>query len=130
MKSRLLKILKPVATTLALGFTYVVIYKLTGFSLFCPIKKFTGLYCPGCGVSRMFLHLLRLDFAGAFSSNCVLFVMLPIFGAFGAVHAYRYVRYNEHGLKKWENTLCYVCIGILLVFGAARNLFPIDILVP
>lgn len=31
----------------------------------CVIRHFTGIPCPGCGMSRAWLHALRLDFAGA-----------------------------------------------------------------
>lgn len=31
----------------------------------CPLKLLTGLDCPGCGLSRALLCLLRLDFQGA-----------------------------------------------------------------
>jgi hypothetical protein len=31
----------------------------------CPFANLTGLPCPGCGLTRATLHLLRADFAGA-----------------------------------------------------------------
>lgn len=31
----------------------------------CPAVLITGLPCPGCGMTRAFVHLLHLDFAGA-----------------------------------------------------------------
>ena len=32
----------------------------------CPIKYFFGVSCPGCGMTRAWLRVLHLDFAGAF----------------------------------------------------------------
>ena len=32
----------------------------------CPIKFLTGLSCPGCGMTRAYLSLLKLDFPSAF----------------------------------------------------------------
>ena len=32
----------------------------------CPIKYLTGVSCMGCGMTRAYLSLLRLDFANAF----------------------------------------------------------------
>jgi hypothetical protein len=32
----------------------------------CPSKVFLGIPCPGCGLSRAFMSVLRLDFAAAF----------------------------------------------------------------
>lgn len=31
----------------------------------CPIKKLIGIDCPGCGMQRSILALLRFDFAGS-----------------------------------------------------------------
>ena len=47
---------------------------IAGFYLFlelvlgvtCPILYFTGISCAGCGMSRAWMCLLHLDFAGAF----------------------------------------------------------------
>ncbi len=35
----------------------------------CPIRRLTGHICPGCGMSRAWLALLRLDIAGAFRAH-------------------------------------------------------------
>lgn len=37
--------------------------------IFCPIRHFTGIPCPGCGMSRALGCLLRLDFEGSLHSN-------------------------------------------------------------
>ena len=42
---------------------YCVIALLTNMP--CPIHWITGISCPGCGMTRGLLHLLRLDFSGA-----------------------------------------------------------------
>ena len=42
----------------ALGWKYL-------YSL-CPVVVITGFPCPGCGLTRAGVRLLRLDFAGAF----------------------------------------------------------------
>ncbi len=37
--------------------------------IFCPIRHFTGIPCPGCGMSRALGCLLRLDIQGSLRSN-------------------------------------------------------------
>lgn len=32
----------------------------------CPVRHLTGIICPGCGMSRAWLAVLRLDLAAAF----------------------------------------------------------------
>ena len=38
---------------------------LEAFGVTCPIRFLTGISCAGCGMSRAWLSLLRLDLAGA-----------------------------------------------------------------
>ena len=130
MRQRFFKLLKPTAVILAIGFTYYLFHELTGFALFCPFRQFLGLYCPGCGISRMFFHLFRLEFAEAFSSNCVVFCMLPIAAGMALFHACRYVRSGSAKLNKAENAGIVITCVILIVFAVVRNLWRIDILVP
>lgn len=41
----------------------------------CPLHTMTGLWCPGCGVTRATHHLLHGDVGAALGSN----VFLPVF---------------------------------------------------
>ena len=130
MKKRFFRAMKPIVILLAIGFIYALFYLITGFGIPCPIKAATGLYCPGCGITRMFINIIRLDLPAAFSSNCVVFCVLPFF-VFGAVrHFYRYIRYGEKDLSRIENVLLIILIIVLLLFAVLRNVFPVDVLVP
>lgn len=125
-----MRIAKPTAVVLAIGFTYFLIHELTGFSLFCPIYKVFGVYCPGCGVGRMCVHLAHGELARAFSSNCVIFCLIPILLGFAIFHAVRYVRFGEKKMYKAERVGVWVLVALLLIFAVVRNLYPIDVLVP
>src|SRR5574344_1220535 len=46
-------------------------------SLPCPFISLFGIPCPGCGMTRAFIALSRLDIPGAFSANPV-FPAVPI----------------------------------------------------
>lgn len=35
----------------------------------CPVQTLTGVQCPGCGMTRAAMSLLRLDFKGAAAHN-------------------------------------------------------------
>lgn len=130
MLLRVKKIAKPTAIVLAIGFTYILIHELTGFSLGCPIYKVFGVYCPGCGVGRMTFHLLHFEISEAFSSNCVVFCLLPIALLELVFHGCRYIRYGDGSFYKAERIGLWVVIGILVTFSVVRNLYPIDILIP
>ncbi len=43
----------------------------------CPLRYLTGIPCPGCGMTRAALALLRLDFADAFSWHPMIFAIVP-----------------------------------------------------
>lgn len=124
MKQRFYRIAKPTAIVMAIGFSYILLHELTGFSLHCPLRQLTGIYCPGCGMGRMCFHLLRFEFAEAFHDNCVIFCLLPIALVEAVVHGYRYIRYGNGRFNRAENIGVWVVVAILLVFGGVRNIFP------
>lgn len=121
-KQRLLRLIGGVCVVCFLGGAYALVCIYLGYGLPCLFRTLTGLQCPGCGVSRMCLCLLRLDFAGAWAANPVLLVLLP-FGAILAVRlAVRYVKSGSRRLTKTENILTYAACAVLLVYGVVRNL--------
>ena len=130
MKQRFLQISKPTAIVLAIGFAYLLLHELTGFSIFCPVYKISGMYCPGCGVSRMFFHLFNGEIYEAFSSNCLLFCLLPVAVFECLFHGYRYVRYGNGRFFKAERIGLWVVVGLLVAFGILRNVVRADILIP
>lgn len=85
-------------------------------------NTFTGLLCPGCGVSRMFLALLRFDFAEAFSWNPVVFLSLPILAYLIGRIIYRYIVFDDSKINRFERVLTWTILICLLFFGIWRNL--------
>ena len=59
---------------LAIALIYIVFY-IVGVG--CPIKFLTGISCAGCGMTRAYLSLLRLDVAAAFHYH-PLFLLPPL----------------------------------------------------
>lgn len=53
------------------------VMKRTGIG--CVFLYFLGIPCPGCGMTRALLALLRLDLAAAFSYHPLIFVMPYVF---------------------------------------------------
>lgn len=51
---------------LALALLTWTLYHITGINTGCYTKAFTGLPCPGCGMTRAWLSAFRLDFKSAF----------------------------------------------------------------
>ncbi|WP_294553663.1 DUF2752 domain-containing protein [uncultured Pseudoflavonifractor sp.] len=105
-----------------IGLAYAVFVGLTGLSIPCPVRALTGLLCPGCGVTRLCMALLRLDFAAAWDANPVLLLLLPVLAALLARQAARYVKSGRSALSRGESALVWGMAAVLLLWGVARNL--------
>lgn len=120
---RLRHLCRILALVLGAGLLYVLLcFARGGPVISCPFYRLTGLQCPGCGVSRMCLALLRLDFAAAFQANAMLLALLPVGLVFGAAHAVRFVRTGPCALTRLERTAVWIMAALLVIFGIWRNL--------
>ena len=111
------------------GGVYSVFTLLTGWGIPCPVHLLTGWSCPGCGISRFFLALLRLDLPGALSQNLAVAVLLPLWIGVGMVEFW----WNPKALEEPSALLRCLELGsvvFLLVFGVLRNLPGFEFLLP
>ncbi len=120
---RLRHLCRILALVLGAGLLYVLLCFVRGGPVIsCPFYRLTGLQCPGCGVSRMCLALLHLDFAAAFQANAMLLALLPVGLVFCAAHAVRFVRTGPCALTRLEQTAVWIMAALLVIFGIWRNL--------
>lgn len=61
-------------------------------AVLCPFRALTNLPCPGCGMTRAFLALGRLDFAGAWARNPLSFPLAALMALFAAGRVPRVAR--------------------------------------
>lgn len=80
MKSTSLQIkqIRIVALLLLIGVIYAFIVRYTSFCIPCFFNVITGLKCPGCGITHLFLSLMNFDIPSAFYANPYLFITSPI----------------------------------------------------
>ena len=104
--------------------TYLILGHKFGIYLFCPIHKITGLYCPGCGITRMLYSILKLDFYKAFRYNILVFILFfP--GLFLFIEHLYSIKKNKKSLyKKIPEIVWIILIIILIIYGILRNIFP------
>ena len=121
MKARLRKTLILYASIVFVGIIYAIICSKLGFGIPCLFRKVTGLMCPGCGISRMCLALLKLDFHTAFESNPMVLILSPLLIAVFADVTVEYIKTGSSRAKGWTTVVSYVIITALLVFGVVRN---------
>lgn len=94
----------------------------------CVFHEITGLFCPGCGITRALHALVHFDLWRAFTMNALLIVSLPLLGLM-ALQGSTQRRLMPAAVQRivfdgrWW-------IGALLVFGLVRNLPGFDWLAP
>lgn len=130
MKKRIKAFMTAAVLLIAAGILYYFINKIFGLSIFCPIYKITGLYCPGCGITRMFLDIAELDFKCAFGHNMAVFISLPVIIYVLIKQSIRYIKSGTLMLNKFDEALVYVLIGILVIFAVLRNIPIFNFLTP
>ena len=102
------------------GFVYTF-----GFGISCIFHLVTGLLCPVCGITHMYLCMMKLDFQNAFYSNSFLFITQPGIYYFIFKIGVFYIKGNKITYSKFENILLYSLIVGLLIFSLIRNIFKL-----
>lgn len=98
----------------ACGILYALFVIQTGVGIPCMFKKITGLYCPGCGITRMMTSILQLRLYEAFRSNIFIFCVWPLIVAAMVLK-----------MNPIAKILGYVLSIAAILFGVLRNIFPI-----
>lgn len=99
----------------------------------CVFHRFTGLHCPGCGMTRGTVAALHGEFGWAFRHNPVGMVLLPLAMAGLALELAGWVRGRP---LRWRLPLGryggWVILWTLLAFFLLRNLpwWPLTLLAP
>lgn len=129
MRKRLKKYLIMLAVGLTAGVIYFLLTQL-GFAIPCIFHRITGFYCPGCGVTRMCINIIKLDFYSAFRSNPAIFVIIPFLAVIFAVRTYSVLKYGIAKQKIWMTVIEITSIIILIIFGILRNIPVFSFLAP
>jgi hypothetical protein len=93
-----------------------------GIHIPCIFHEVTNLHCPGCGITRVCLSLLKGDFEQAFHYNMLVFVLAPLL--------LTYIVLEKKGLKRTANVMMMVSITLTLIFWVLRNTLMFDWLAP
>jgi hypothetical protein len=121
MNERLRKTVVKYLIILGIAIAYLVFVLCTGWGIPCPIYSLTGLECPACGVSRMLVSIVKLDFAAAFAYNPFLMIAGPVIIAYLVFSEIKYIKTGSPSMGKWE-ILLWVLSGAAIVYGIIRNI--------
>ena len=120
-KERLRKTVVKYSIILGIAFIYLIFVLCTSISIPCLLYELTGLKCPGCGITRMFISLVRLDFAAAFSYNPVILITGPFILAYLVYSEIKYISSGSRRTGRWEIFL-WAELVLLIAFGILRNI--------
>ncbi len=113
------KYIKIVSFLLFLLCVYIILTILNYFNIiiYCPVSYITGYYCPGCGITRMFIALFNLDFYQAFRYNPLTFIYLVL------LLIYIILELFNKNVKKVVNNKYFLgtILFITIIFGILRN---------
>ncbi|MEU6983621.1 DUF2752 domain-containing protein [Streptomyces sp. NPDC046324] len=119
------RLLAPVGTLagVAAAFAYVgaVDPNEPGHYPVCPLLRFTGLYCPGCGGLRSAHAVVHGDLAAAFGANALAVVGYGLFAlvmALWLIRAVRAVPMRVAVTPAWA----WAIGALLALFSLVRNL--------
>jgi hypothetical protein len=86
----------------------------TGIRIPCVFREVTGLWCPGCGMTRLALSLMELDLLQAFRYNMLVFFLAPLYLI--------YLLLVWRGKTKYSSILMGAMVVMTIAFGVLRNI--------
>lgn len=128
-KKRLCSLTSKIGIALGAGIVYALFVRLTGWGIPCVFYLITDLYCPGCGISRMFLSLLRLDFVAAVRYNLLALCLLPFAIVLFFYKAWHYVKKGNMSMCFMEKVFYSVVFIFCVTFFVLRNTNAVSFLV-
>ena len=129
-KARLKKLITEAIKIIALGLAYFIFIKVTDLWIPCIFKKITGKFCPGCGVTRMALSVIKLDFADAAKANIFLFASSPVLLIYGIFKARQYVLYGSRPYSRPEQIGILIFGVLTIIYWILRNVPSFSFLAP
>ena len=136
-KKRFYNTLTKYAIILGVGLAYMIFVLITDLGIPCIFNKGTehlfkfvlhiereGLKCAGCGVSRMIISIVKLDFVSAFKHNPFLFITGPFLLAYLIAEDIKLIITGNDNMGKWQIFLWVEC-GLAIAYSVLRNIFPI-----
>ena len=93
----------------------------------CVLYEVTGLYCPGCGITRAILSLMEGEFYQAFRYNPIIFIDVPLIIITSIID---FIFKNNKKVRKVTNVIYIMLLIITLIFGVLRNIPYFSFLAP
>ena len=123
MFSRLIKVVLLIIFILCLIYGYYYLNVVYNIKIYCLFHKYTGLLCPGCGITRCIFSIINGNFVEAYNYNKLLFLLIPFIITYFIYIMYLYIFNKKDKLiKNIPNYMWYSIIIIVILFGIVRNI--------
>jgi hypothetical protein len=113
---------------LAIAATYVAVHDPSDGGLVpaCPFRTVTGLWCPGCGLTRATHHLLRGHVSTAMHYNALVFLVLALITATWVVWTVEAAGRQVAWVRRIPAWTYGVVVALAVGFAIVRNLPGVD----
>ncbi len=124
MRQRIIKVICKVIFLLGLLLGYYFLNSKYNFGIPCPINKFTGYLCPGCGITRCIFSIIEFRLKDAFFYNPLVFILIPFFLLYFVYTHYLYIvdKEDENICMKMPKWIWTILLIVVILFGILRNL--------
>ena len=120
MKKRILNVI--VLIILLILFLLFSLKVLEIIKFKCIFRELFGIYCAGCGTTRMIKSLLRLKIYKSFMYNPVMFIYFILLGMYFIYNVILYIKGME--IRKPNIIILIILITILFIYMLIRNIMP------
>ena len=125
MKKRFKKTGLQLFVFLFLGIGYYIFYQKTGLGIPCLFHSVTGLYCPGCGITRVITYTVQGQFLTAMSYNHALFFLLPVLAVLFLSMMISYIKTGNKKLSSLQTFILCLIIIVLCSYALIKNILLI-----
>lgn len=123
MVKRFIKVVLLVIFILGLIYGYYYLNVTYNIKINCLFHKYTGLLCPGCGITRCIFSIMNGNLIKAYNYNKLLFLLIPFIITYFVYIMYLYIFNKKDKLiKNIPNYMWYSIIIIVILFGIVRNI--------